>query len=209
MWSTSSLDLSITFFTVENSTNKIYLEITYCFTSSIQSFPSPILLRIIFPNWLVFSKAVQEAHTWTHFNFFVAIQVYPTYLRSVGVGVCSGMARLGAMVTPFVAQVMVKTSLSQAIGLYTGVALLAVGASLLLPIETKGRAMQWPAKARWTFSSPHQIALILAIRSSAVERALHYHSSYGSIAEFFQLNHRWFHFGSFIVEGFRFKYFQQ
>ena len=51
------------------------------------------------------------------------------------------MARLGAMVTPFVAQVVVKTSLNLAIGLYGGVALLAVVASLLLPIETKGRAM--------------------------------------------------------------------
>lgn len=68
-------------------------------------------------------------------------EVYPTYLRAVGVGVCSGMARLGAMVTPFVAQVLVKSSLNLAIGLYGGVALMAVAASLLLPIETKGRAM--------------------------------------------------------------------
>jgi len=32
-------------------------------------------------------------------------QVYPTPLRAVGVGTCSAMARLGAMVTPYVAQV--------------------------------------------------------------------------------------------------------
>lgn len=32
-------------------------------------------------------------------------EVYPTSLRAVGVGSCSAMARLGAMVTPYVAQV--------------------------------------------------------------------------------------------------------
>lgn len=34
-------------------------------------------------------------------------QVYPTVLRSVGVGSCSGVARLGAMLTPYIAQVIV------------------------------------------------------------------------------------------------------
>lgn len=33
-------------------------------------------------------------------------EVYPTSLRAVGVGSCSAMARLGAMVTPYVAQVI-------------------------------------------------------------------------------------------------------
>lgn len=32
-------------------------------------------------------------------------EVYPTSLRSVGVGGCSALARLGAMCTPYVAQV--------------------------------------------------------------------------------------------------------
>ena len=33
-------------------------------------------------------------------------EVYPTVLRSVGVGACSGVARAGAMLTPYVAQVI-------------------------------------------------------------------------------------------------------
>lgn len=37
-------------------------------------------------------------------------EVYPTGLRAVGVGSCSAMARLGAMVTPYVAQVLKKIS---------------------------------------------------------------------------------------------------
>jgi len=33
------------------------------------------------------------------------LQVYPTTIRALGLGICSGMARIGALVTPFVAQV--------------------------------------------------------------------------------------------------------
>ncbi len=82
----------------------------------------------------IISGVFQAAYVYTP-------EVYPTYLRAVGVGVCSGMARLGAMVTPFVAQVLVKSSLNVAVGLYGGVSILAMIAALLLPIETKGRAM--------------------------------------------------------------------
>lgn len=35
-------------------------------------------------------------------------EVYPTALRSVGVGGCSTLARLGAMATPYVAQVIIQ-----------------------------------------------------------------------------------------------------
>lgn len=32
-------------------------------------------------------------------------QVYPTATRALGLGSCSGMARVGALITPFIAQV--------------------------------------------------------------------------------------------------------
>merc|ERR1712227_716427 len=35
-------------------------------------------------------------------------EVYPTTLRSIGVGSCSSMARFGAMLTPYIAQVLMK-----------------------------------------------------------------------------------------------------
>ena len=35
-------------------------------------------------------------------------QVYPTVLRSVGVGTCAGVARFGAMLTPYIAQVRTR-----------------------------------------------------------------------------------------------------
>lgn len=68
-------------------------------------------------------------------------QVYPTSLRAVGVGTCSGMARFGAMLTPVVAQVLPRTSLHLATATYGIVAILAIAAALMLPIETRGRAM--------------------------------------------------------------------
>lgn len=35
----------------------------------------------------------------------VPFQVYPTATRALGLGTCSGMARVGALITPFIAQV--------------------------------------------------------------------------------------------------------
>lgn len=68
-------------------------------------------------------------------------EVYPTSLRAVGVGTCSAMARLGAMITPYVAQVLVKSSMTLAITVYAIAAILAAIACIILPIETKGREL--------------------------------------------------------------------
>ncbi|CAG9578725.1 unnamed protein product [Danaus chrysippus] len=69
-------------------------------------------------------------------------EVYPTALRSTAVGACSGVARLGAMVTPYVAQVLLRNSVLIATAVYSVAALLAAAACLALPIETKGREMK-------------------------------------------------------------------
>ncbi|KAK3927334.1 Synaptic vesicle 2-related protein [Frankliniella fusca] len=69
-------------------------------------------------------------------------EVYPTPLRAVGVGSCSAMARLGAMVTPYVAQVLLNSSLLLAMTVYGLAALLAAVACFMLPIETKGKEMK-------------------------------------------------------------------
>lgn len=51
------------------------------------------------------------------------------------------MARLGAVTTPFLAQVASGYSLSIPIGIYGVFSLLGLIAALNLPIETKGRQM--------------------------------------------------------------------
>lgn len=68
-------------------------------------------------------------------------EVYPTALRSVGVGGCSALARLGAMATPYVAQVLLQTSLTSAVTVYGIFAVSACIACMLLPYETRGTDM--------------------------------------------------------------------
>lgn len=90
------------------------------------------------------SGAFQGAYIYTP-------EFYPTSMRAMGLGVCSGMARIGAIATPFVAQVLLKESSYVAISIYGVMCLIATAASLLLPYETKGREMvdtssQTPAK---------------------------------------------------------------
>lgn len=52
------------------------------------------------------------------------------------------MARLGAMVTPYVAQVLLRASPSLALTVYAAAAMLGAMAALFLPYETKGVEMK-------------------------------------------------------------------
>lgn len=65
--------------------------------------------RVLLTVMLFFARGIiagvfQAAYVYTP-------EVYPTSLRAVGVGSCSAMARLGAMVTPYVAQVCIGSFL--------------------------------------------------------------------------------------------------
>lgn len=62
-------------------------------------------------------------------------------MRAIGLGTCSTMARVGAILTPFVAQVLLRISPYLAISIYGTVAFFAAIACLLLPVETKGRQL--------------------------------------------------------------------
>ncbi|XP_072042991.1 synaptic vesicle 2-related protein-like [Amphiura filiformis] len=68
-------------------------------------------------------------------------EVYPTHVRGIGLGTCGSIARIGCIVTPFVAQVLLGYSPHGVIGLYGGICFAAALAITLLPIETKGRKM--------------------------------------------------------------------
>lgn len=68
-------------------------------------------------------------------------EVYPTVVRALGLGCCSAVARIGAMITPFVSQVLLRVSLRLALGVYGVMSLLCVVFTMMLPIETKGRPM--------------------------------------------------------------------
>ncbi|ODN04059.1 Synaptic vesicle 2-related protein [Orchesella cincta] len=110
-----------------------------CFSATIFVFLFPIEDQnlktvILFMARAIVSGVFQAAYVYTP-------EVYPTSMRSVGIGTCSGMARIGAMVTPYVAQVLQKQSTPLAAGTYGVVAIMAAIVAMMLPIETKGKEM--------------------------------------------------------------------
>ncbi|XP_070490620.1 synaptic vesicle 2-related protein [Chironomus tepperi] len=90
-----------------------------------------LLTLILFLGRGVIAGLFQAAYVYTP-------EVYPTNLRSVGVGGCSSLARLGAMCTPYVAQVLFQASVGQAVAVYSAFALCASVACIFLPYETRG-----------------------------------------------------------------------
>jgi len=72
-------------------------------------------------------------------------EVYPTPLRSSGLGICSAVARIGGMITPYVAVVLSRQSITGALvalSIYGVSSVFAAVCSFLLPIETAGRPLQ-------------------------------------------------------------------
>uniref|UniRef100_A0A8C2LAN7 SV2 related protein b n=1 Tax=Cyprinus carpio TaxID=7962 RepID=A0A8C2LAN7_CYPCA len=69
-------------------------------------------------------------------------EVFPTATRAIGIGTGSGMARVGALITPFIAQVLLKSSIYLTLSVYLICCLLGTVASWFLPMETTGRSLQ-------------------------------------------------------------------
>ncbi|KAL5016875.1 hypothetical protein ScPMuIL_006464 [Solemya velum] len=95
----------------------------------------PVLTFFLFSARAFISGAFQAAYVYTP-------EVYPTAIRATGLGACSTMARVGAIVTPFVAQVLLRESSYAAISVYGVISFIATIAAIFLPIETKGREMR-------------------------------------------------------------------
>ena len=68
--------------------------------------------------------------------------MYPINLRGIGVGFVSALSRLGAITTPYVAQILFQTREYASIGLYAGSSLVLLPVALMLSIETWSRSLQ-------------------------------------------------------------------
>ncbi|CAN8064955.1 unnamed protein product [Agarophyton chilense] len=68
-------------------------------------------------------------------------ELYPASVRATAMGVSSGVARLGLMVAPLVAQFLAGVSMKAAMGAFFTVGAAAVAAALLAEVETNGRQM--------------------------------------------------------------------
>ena len=62
-------------------------------------------------------------------------EMYPSYLRDTGVSTCTAMARFGAMITPYVALIVLQLSSIAAMGIYGITAMCAAVAIIVLPVQ--------------------------------------------------------------------------
>lgn len=74
--------------------------------------------------------------------YIYTAEVYPTTMRAVGLGTSGSLCRIGAMVAPFIAQVLMNASFLGALCLFASVCVVCAISAFTLPIETKGRALQ-------------------------------------------------------------------
>ena len=70
------------------------------------------------------------------------LQVYPTQVRSFGLGVCNACSRFGALLSPFLTVDLVERGHPQlAEGTLAACCAIAAVLTWLLPIETKARSL--------------------------------------------------------------------
>ncbi|XP_008292417.1 putative transporter SVOPL [Stegastes partitus] len=73
--------------------------------------------------------------------YIYTAEVYPTAARSLGMGFCTSFSRIGGMIAPFIAQVLMSQSVFLALSPFSVACVLCALGNFLLPIETKGRAL--------------------------------------------------------------------
>uniref|UniRef100_A0A2K5CNI7 SVOP like n=1 Tax=Aotus nancymaae TaxID=37293 RepID=A0A2K5CNI7_AOTNA len=74
--------------------------------------------------------------------YIYTAEVYPTTMRALGMGTSGSLCRIGAMVAPFISQVLMSASVLGALCLFSSVCVICAISAFTLPIETKGRALQ-------------------------------------------------------------------
>ncbi|XP_027007015.2 putative transporter SVOPL [Tachysurus fulvidraco] len=73
--------------------------------------------------------------------YIYTAEVYPTAVRSIGMGFCTSFSRIGGMIAPFIAQVLMSKSVLLALSPFAVTCCLCAIGTVLLPIETRGRAL--------------------------------------------------------------------
>ena len=95
---------------------------------------------------LFLARGSAMSYVWVYLVYVP--EAYPTEIRSVAFGVASACMRIGGMITPYIAQVLMERSEFLALGVYILMGILGVIAPMLLPIETKGMDLSSPESYR-------------------------------------------------------------
>ncbi|KFM13648.1 Putative transporter SVOPL, partial [Aptenodytes forsteri] len=74
--------------------------------------------------------------------YIYTAEVYPTTMRALGMGTSGSLCRVGAMVAPFISQVLMSASFVGALCLFSSMCVVCAISAFTLPIETKGVALQ-------------------------------------------------------------------
>ena len=127
-------------------TNTIGRKLTKTFLVSISAVMAVMLLICIGDNDRIFKTVLLfgirgSVSGALQTGYLYAPEAYPTSIRASALSVFTMMARLGGMITPFVATVLINTSLTATISVYVCMLVAAAVLSFLLPFETKGTAL--------------------------------------------------------------------
>ena len=101
--------------------------------------------------------------------YLYTMEVYPTVIRAIAVGCASSMSRIGAMITPYLAQVLIKQTFYGTISIYVIATAVAAIFALFLPIETRGRELK-VSNGPWR---PQEILFFQETTSASAGRRIH------------------------------------
>jgi len=73
--------------------------------------------------------------------FVYTPEIYPTEVRAMSIGCGSALGKCGALLTPYVAQVLINVSLHYTLGVYAAVGFTSALCAFMLPYETLGKNM--------------------------------------------------------------------
>ncbi|XP_022245826.1 synaptic vesicle 2-related protein-like [Limulus polyphemus] len=101
----------------------------------IDNLPAAVLLLVLFVDRGAIAGCFQILLVYT-------IEAYPTTNRALAFGFYSSFGRIGAILTPFVAQLLVEVQPKLAGGIYALAAFLVAISIFFLPFDTKGKELQ-------------------------------------------------------------------
>lgn len=79
-----------------------------------------------------------SSSAWATCNYVYTPENYPTEIRALSLGTSSTFKRIGVMITPFIAQVLMVYSVALGALTYIIVGAIAFSLSIFLPIESMG-----------------------------------------------------------------------